>query len=201
MYDPSTFGAPLSLLQIPEQAIGDVHGKLQEEGCVRARYTQDSKMISDLKSMVRASDYGYAREAMVDVGYICRKCQMVYPGKEACTTHQQLACYQGKTPTEARSILKLEQIQYDCTACQIKFSTLEEFRVHYDMVMHKQKTERDRAPHKSATSTSVSRTAPTSPRVHAVKRELDVTANNNTRSPTAEPGDPSYQEAKRIKIE
>ena len=188
MYDPTTFGTPLSLLQIPEQAISDVQGKLQEEGCVRARYTQDCKMISDLRSMISEADYAHAHEAMVDVGYICRKCQMVYPGKDACTTHQQLVCYQGKSGAEARSILKLEQIQYECSMCQIKFSTLEEFKVHCDMDVHKQKAARGKA------APGTPPAAATSPR--AIKRELDLTTNNNTADDQS-----SYHEGKKIKTE
>ena len=142
MYDPTTFGTPLTLLQIPAQAISDVQGKLQEPGCVVARYTQDCSSLQELSSALSAPDRLTAAETMVDVGYICRKCHMVYPGQEACVTHQQMLCYQGSKPQPGdhnKTILKLEQIQYLCNKCHLNFSTVHEFKVHCDMEMHKHK--------------------------------------------------------------
>ena len=139
MYDPATFGTPLTLLQIPQRAIQSVQSKLQDEGCVITRYTQDCKSLADLKSMVSARDYETVSEAMVDVGYICRKCQMVYPGKDACVNHQQVTCYQSKNLPQDKTIIKLEQIQYECTSCAVKVSTLHEYQAHCDTEAHKSK--------------------------------------------------------------
>lgn len=136
--DPTVYGTPLQLLQIPPAAIKSVQNKIQDEGCIITRYTQDCKNLTDLKQMVSSADFACASEAMVDVGYICRKCHTVYPGKEASLQHQQ-TCYQGKNLPQEKTIVKLEQIQYECRLCDLKFSTLKEFQVHCDMDVHKQK--------------------------------------------------------------
>ena len=136
MYDPTTFGTPLTLLQIPASAIQEVQNKLDMEDVLVSKYTQDCKTLSDLKSMVAASDYALAKETSVDVGYICRKCHMVYPGKDACVNHQQTMCYQGKKQDDSIR-LKLEQTQYMCSLCQESVSTLAEYKLHCSQETHK----------------------------------------------------------------
>ncbi len=136
MFDPSTFGTPLTLLQIPASAIKDVQNKLDMEAVLVARYTQDCKALPDLQITVAASDYALAKESFVDVGYICRKCHMVYPSKDACVNHQQTMCYQGKAQDESIR-LKLEQTQYMCSVCQESMSTLGEYKAHCGLETHK----------------------------------------------------------------
>ncbi|XP_060587285.1 zinc finger homeobox protein 4-like isoform X2 [Ruditapes philippinarum] len=139
-YDPMTYGTPLPLLQIPQQAIKDVSSKLMDPKATIGQYTQDCKSISSLKSLVSGSDYNCVREATVDVGYICKKCQMVYPAKEACVAHQRLMCFPGgKIPESVNITLKLEQIQYECKLCSDKMSTVQEFKSHCDSESHKTK--------------------------------------------------------------
>ena len=135
-YDPTTFGTPLTLLQIPQTAIKEVQDKLDMEDVLVCTYTQDCKTMSDLKSMVAASDYALAREASVDVGFTCRKCHMVYPGKDACVNHQQTMCYQGKKQDNSIR-LKLEQTQFMCSVCQESLSTLTEYKLHCSQETHK----------------------------------------------------------------
>ncbi|KAK3086269.1 hypothetical protein FSP39_016055 [Pinctada imbricata] len=136
-YDPMTFGTPLQLLQIPSQAIKDVSVKLSEPHATVAQYTQDCKSISSLKSLVNPVDYSCAREATVDVGYICKKCQYVYPAKEACVGHQRTLCFpDGKVPENINPIMKLEQIQYECRLCTDKFSTVQEYKAHCQTESH-----------------------------------------------------------------
>lgn len=152
-YDPLTFGTPLPLLQIPPQAIKDVSIKLSEPKATVAQYTQDCKSISSLRSLVNSVDYSCVREATVDVGYICKKCQMVYPAKDACLTHQRTICFQGgKVPDNIMPWLKLEQIQYECRLCCDKFSTVQEYKMHCQMEAHKAKTAR--LHHKSGLSSN-----------------------------------------------
>ena len=136
MYDPTTFGTPLTLLQIPPSAIAEVQNKLDMEDVLVCKYTQDCKTLSDLKSMVAASDYALAKDTAVDVGYICRKCHMVYPGRDACLNHQQTMCYQGKKQDDSIR-LKLEQTQYQCSVCQDSVSTLAEYKMHCSFETHK----------------------------------------------------------------
>ncbi|WAR12475.1 ZFHX4-like protein [Mya arenaria] len=139
-YDPMTYGTPLPLLQIPQQAIKDVSSKLMEPKATIGQYTQDCKSISSLKSLVSSGDYSLVREATVDVGYICKKCQMVYPAKDACVAHQRLMCFPGgKFPEGVNITLKLEQIQYECKLCSDKMSTVQEFKSHCDTEAHKTK--------------------------------------------------------------
>ena len=138
-YDPMTFGTPLSLLQIPQQAIKDVSIKLSDPKANVAQYTQDCKSINSLKSLVNSVDYSCARESTVDVGYICKKCQTVYPAKDACLAHQKTLCY--PTPPEnIQPLLKLEQIQYECRLCTDKWSTVQEYKMHCQGESHKTKT-------------------------------------------------------------
>ena len=139
-YDPMTFGTPLPLLQIPQQAIRDVSSKLMDPKAAVGQYTQDCKSISSLKSLVRSADYNCAREATVDVGYICKRCQMVYPARDACVTHQRMICFPGgKIPEGIIPILKLEQIQYECKLCSDKVSSVQEFKSHCQSETHNMK--------------------------------------------------------------
>ena len=132
-----TFGTPLPLLQIPQQAIRDVSSKLMDPKASVGQYTQDCKSISSLKTLVRSADYNCAREATVDVGYICKKCQMVYPAKDACVNHQRMMCFPGgKAPEGINPILKLEQIQYECKLCSDKVSSVQEFKHHCQSETH-----------------------------------------------------------------
>ncbi|XP_074645997.1 zinc finger homeobox protein 3-like [Tubulanus polymorphus] len=138
-YDPTRFGTPLSLLQIPPQAIRSVTAKLSEPSETKAQYTQDCKNMSDLKSVVNAASLSVAKDSIVDVGYICKKCHMVYPAKDACVAHQQVMCYPGKNIAELKTIIKLEQVQYKCGACNDAYSTVQEFKSHSDSDAHKLK--------------------------------------------------------------
>lgn len=142
-YDPVTFGTPLSLLQIPEQARRHVSAKLLEPSSGVAQYTQDCKTLADLKSAVSDTDFKCVQESTVDVGYICKKCHIVYPGKDGCENHQHLICFPGgKVSDGIKPILKLEQVQYECVVCQEKFSTSQEFILHCNLELHKNKSAR-----------------------------------------------------------
>lgn len=134
-----TYGTPLQLLQIPQQAIKDVSSKLMEPRATIGQYTQDCKSISSLRSMVSSTDYSCVQEATVDVGYICKKCQMVYPAKEACVAHQRMMCFPGGKTEGLNVMLKLEQIQYECKVCGDKVSTVQEFKGHCDSESHRTK--------------------------------------------------------------
>ncbi|XP_067652844.1 zinc finger homeobox protein 4-like isoform X2 [Haliotis asinina] len=139
-YDPLSFGTPLPLLQIPQDAIKNVSEMLTDPKSSLAQYTQDSKSVSTLKNQVSSVDYACAQESTVDVGYICKKCQMVYPAKEACITHQRAVCFAGaKVSENMKPMLKLEQKQYECRACTERFSTAYEYKLHTQMEVHKVK--------------------------------------------------------------
>ena len=129
MLDPANFGTPLTLLQIPSRSIQRIQEKLTDADCAMTYYTQDCRHFSDLRKAVGAEDWTVARRSTVDVGYICRRCHIVYPGRTACAGHQDAQCYRdGGAPTNA--IVKLEQLQYECAACRVKASTVSEYKTH-----------------------------------------------------------------------
>lgn len=141
MYDPTVFGTPLPMLQIPTPAIQSIQSKLATAGCLITRYTQD---CCDLPTELAA----HVRSVMVDVGYICRKCHMVFPHRAACVNHQQLFCYQGSSngggDGKTGTIIKLEQIQYRCQTCdngdrEEKFSTVAQVQAHIEEEKHQRK--------------------------------------------------------------
>lgn len=138
-FDPLAFGTPLAFLQIPAAAIKSVSEKLLEPGSILARYTQDCQALADLHSVVSAVDLTVAAEATLDVGYICKKCQMVYPAKESCITHQRTTCLatQSALSKGFEPIIKLEQVQYECRACNERFSTIAEFKGHCQQEAHR----------------------------------------------------------------
>lgn len=129
MLDPANFGTPLSMLQIPARSIQRIQEKLSDADCAVTYYSQDCRHFSDLRKAVASDDWTLARRATVDVGYICRRCHIVYPGRTACASHQDVQCYRdGSAPNNA--IVKLEQIQYECAACRVKTSTIVEYKSH-----------------------------------------------------------------------
>lgn len=69
--------------------------------------------------------------------YACRKCQLVFPRKEACIRHQATSgCYLGKSPAD-NEIVKIEQEQYNCQACNVNSATIQEFKQHCQGEPHK----------------------------------------------------------------
>jgi AT-binding transcription factor 1 len=137
-YDPLSFGTPLQLLQIPAQAIRHVSDKVQDASCTLAHYTQDCKSMADVKASLGSLDAVCFTQASVDVGYICKKCHMVYPVRDACLTHQRMTCY-ASGGSGGKTMLKLEQLQFECRVCNDKFSTLSEVKAHCEQDGHKAK--------------------------------------------------------------
>lgn len=140
MYDPTAFGTPLALLQIPSEAIATVQAKVQDSQCTLTHYCQDNGSIAALRSKLSPEDARCLTKSSVDVGFICKKCHMVYPGREGCANHQQSLCYQGeKHLAEMKTMVKLEQVQYHCSACNASHNTAKEFETHAASDSHRQK--------------------------------------------------------------
>lgn len=137
LYDPINFGTPLNMLQIPHTCIKKIQEKMQDKDCTVTHYAQDCHSFADLRRCVAPEDWLMARRATVDVGYICKKCHIVYPGRAACIAHQQMSCFAGGTPRPDGVILKLEQLQYECSACLIRCSTVSEFKTHCSQDAHR----------------------------------------------------------------
>ena len=130
MLDPANFGTPLALLQIPARSIQRIQEKLSDADCSVTYYSQDCRHFSDLRKAVGADDWTVARRTTVDVGYICRRCHIVYPGRTACAGHQEAQCYRDAGGAPNNAIVKLEQMQYECAACRVRASTIAEYKTH-----------------------------------------------------------------------
>jgi len=131
MLDPANFGTPLTMLQIPAKSIQRVQEKLGADAdCAVTYYAQDCRHFSDLRKAVSADDWSLARRASVDVGYICRRCHIVYPGRAACLAHQDGGAAGRGRGGGGGAIVKLEQLQYECAACRCRTSTIVEFKSH-----------------------------------------------------------------------
>jgi len=170
MCDPTSFGTPLAMLHIPARAIHRIQEKVNDKDCAVTHYTQDCRRFSDLRKETSAEDSLLARRAMIDVGYICKKCHMVYPGRTACLIHQQTQCFLKSNSTELKAfILKLEQLQYECTACHARCSTVDEYKEHCRRDQHKLTVRRT-----AMQSPSVSRTTPSMTHVGSTNAQQAV---------------------------
>lgn len=122
-------------MQLPHQAIKDVTQKLSEPGCEIARYTHDLSTLESACQAAVALGVATPVECMLDVGWVCKRCHMVYPRQEACLRHRCML--DGSIPSSSPppTSLKLEQIQYACGACgddssQARCSTVSELQEH-----------------------------------------------------------------------
>lgn len=136
-YDSNMYSTPLSLLQLPPTALPEITQKLSQLGNTTARFSQDGKTLEDLKGVVSANDYQQAAEAEVDVGFVCKKCQLVHPAEILCLNHQRSSCFANKNAGEAtKAILRLVQVQLECRACRERFPTLLDFKFHCNADRH-----------------------------------------------------------------
>ncbi|XP_035214184.1 zinc finger homeobox protein 4-like [Stegodyphus dumicola] len=131
------YSTPLSLLQLPPTALPEITQKLTQPGNTTARFSQDGKTLEDLKGVVSGNDYQQAAEAEVDVGYVCKKCQLVHPAEVLCVNHQRSSCFANKNAGDAsKAILRLVQVQLECRACRERFPTLLDFKFHCNADRH-----------------------------------------------------------------
>lgn len=136
LYDSNMYSTPLSLLQLPSAALSEVTQKLSQTGNTCARITQDGKNLSDLKGRIPDPDFHQAVEVEVDIGFVCKKCQMVYPAEVLCLNHQRASCFPTKAIGDIKAMLKLVQIHVECRACRERFVTVLDFKFHCDMDRH-----------------------------------------------------------------
>ncbi|XP_054720724.1 uncharacterized protein LOC129230351 [Uloborus diversus] len=136
MYDSNMYSSPLSLLQLPASALPEVSTRLAQSGNSIARFSQDGKSLSDLRNLVPEADFRQATEVTVDVGFVCKKCHMVYPAEVLCLNHQRTACFQSKPVGEIKAMLRLVQCHVECRACRERFTTIVDFKFHCDMDRH-----------------------------------------------------------------
>lgn len=109
-------------------------------------YTDDCTTLSDLRSVVGERDFRAVVETSVDVGYICKRCSLVFLGYGACAGHQgTAACYpvvddpRPNTSSSSSSSppVKLVQTLYECAACRAKCSTVADYRLHCESDSHR----------------------------------------------------------------
>jgi len=192
MLDPANFGTPLAMLQIPAKSIQRVQEKLADPDCAVTYYAQDCRHFSDLRKAVSADDWALARRSTVDVGYICRRCNIVYPGRAACSAHQDAQCY--RDGGAGNAIVKLEQLQYDCAACRSKASTIAEFKAHCAGDSHRKAAAAWARAHAAASSQPPATATHRSETTHVAANALPTTsapANPDTRPRQPSGDDPA----------
>ncbi|XP_022237643.1 zinc finger homeobox protein 3-like isoform X1 [Limulus polyphemus] len=134
-YDANMYSTPLSLLQLPSQALVDVTQKLSQPGNSITRFSQDGKTLVDLKGSSQDTDFQQVAEIDIDVGFMCKNCQMVYPSEVLCLNHQRATCF-GAAKGDIQAILRLVQIHFECRVCCERFLTILNFKFHCDMDHH-----------------------------------------------------------------
>ncbi|XP_035226918.1 uncharacterized protein LOC118199225 [Stegodyphus dumicola] len=176
MYDSNMYSSPLSLLQLPASALPEVTGRLAQAGNSVARFSQDGKSLSDLRALVPEADFRQAAEVTVDVGFVCKKCHMVYPAEVLCLNHQRSSCFQSKPVSEIKATLKLVQCHVECRACRERFTTIVDFKFHCDMDRHIKRVQKIQ---REATAAAVA--------TSAVANHFDTLANRMAQTPTTNP--------------
>lgn len=132
-------GTPLHLLQLPAttlQAIGEASASC-EPGLSTVRIPAGTD--TDAPSLM-PSQAAYCREVDSEVGFVCNKCRLAFPGEAGLVGHQRVVCYQG-VPAESRRAVRLVQTQYECKLCPAspeseKMTSLLDFRRHCESEVH-----------------------------------------------------------------
>ncbi|XP_065314347.1 uncharacterized protein LOC135923494 [Gordionus sp. m RMFG-2023] len=122
-------GTPLNLLQISPKVLLDIQKILFTDiSCEKPNFvfTQDA---SSLKDLGEKSD-SVVQEISAQVGFVCRKCHLVYPCGSACLSHvSKDGCLLSGIPdvpkqiseispeTHTKLMLKLVQTYYKCVPC------------------------------------------------------------------------------------
>jgi hypothetical protein len=132
-------GTPLPLLQLPAttlQAVGEASSSC-ESGVSTVRIPPATD--SDTPPLMPPQTV-YCREVESEVGFVCKKCRLAFPGEAGLQGHQRVVCYQGM-PAESRGAVRLVQTQYECKLCPAsaeteKMTSLLEFKHHCESEAH-----------------------------------------------------------------
>ncbi|CAF1012929.1 unnamed protein product [Adineta steineri] len=148
LMDPNIHGTPMFMLQLPSEALNKIVSLSKSDThLTRAQYTQDGKTLQNLIDNGHTSvDY-----QTVDVGYACKRCNLVWPLYESCRCHA-LLCWQISPSTlpiciNSREdlnnlsgyIFKIEQLTYRCLLCKTSCSTICEYEKHIKDDIHLKK--------------------------------------------------------------
>lgn len=122
-------GIQLVQLQIPKRAIEQIQDRLKDKTCVLATYSDDCLTSAEVKTHLDSAEVAWLVEKAIHVGYICKRCHVVFPQVDACNAHQAALCFKGAEHF-GDSVLKLEQRLYQCSCCKAHCVTVKEFKVH-----------------------------------------------------------------------
>lgn len=140
------YSTPLSLLHLPPTVLPEVTQQLTQPGNSTMRFFQDGKSLEDSKQLLSEVDLQHINEADVDIGFVCKKCQMVFPSEVLCLNHQKSSCFVTKVAGDIKAMLKLVQIQMECGACRERFTTVMDLRFHCSLDRHVKRIQRENIP-------------------------------------------------------
>jgi len=148
LMDPNIHGTPMFMLHLPSEALTKIVSLSKSDtSLTRAQYTQDGLSIQHL------TDNGHYNidYQTIDVGYSCKRCNLVWPLYESCRCHA-LLCWQlspSALPNCINSsedlnklsgyIFKIEQLAYRCLLCKTSYSTITEYEKHTKDEIHLKK--------------------------------------------------------------
>lgn len=132
-------GTPIALLQLPAttlQAVGEASASC-EPGVSTVRITPPAD--ADTSPLI-PSQAAYCREVESEVGFVCKKCRLAFPGEAGLLGHQRVACYSGIS-TDLRGAVRLVQLSYECKLCCTsdeteRLSSLHDFKRHCETEAH-----------------------------------------------------------------
>lgn len=136
----AVYGIPLVQLQIPKRAIEQIQDNLKDKTCITVQYSDDCLTSADVKARLTSDELTCLVEKTIHVGYICKKCHVVFPQVHACHAHQAALCFKDAAAPPERTgdtVLKLEQRLYHCSQCRVDCSTVKEFRSHCTQERHR----------------------------------------------------------------
>jgi hypothetical protein len=131
-------GTPVALLQLPAptlQAIGEA-----SSSCEPGVSTVRIAALTDADAPpLTPSQAAYCREVESEVGFVCKKCRLAFPGEAGLVGHQRVACYLGIS-ADSRGAVRLVQLHYECKLCisteAERISSLLDFRRHCESGAH-----------------------------------------------------------------
>jgi hypothetical protein len=132
-------GTPLQLLQLPAttlQAIGEASASC-DPGMSTVRISAAADRDS---SPLTASQAVYCQEVDSEVGLVCVKCRLAFPGEAGLLGHQRAVCYQGAAAESQRAV-RLLQTHFECKLCSgsaeaDKMTSLLDFKRHCESEVH-----------------------------------------------------------------
>lgn len=131
-------GIQLVQLQVPKRAIEQIQDCLKDKTCSLATYSEDCLTSAEVKTRLDSAEIAWLAEKAIHVGYICKRCHIVFPQVDACHAHQAALCFKGAEHF-GDSVLKLEQRLYQCSCCKAHCATVKEFKVHCAQEDHHRK--------------------------------------------------------------